>query len=65
MRKEKLNTKQNNTKEKEENKTENKHAKFSVIVTKQAGAELCQAQFKLELGGFYLARYFALIGVGC
>ena len=32
---------------------------------KQAGAELCQAQFKLELGGFYLARYFALIGVGC
>ena len=38
------------------------------IVTKnveQAGAELCQAHFKLELGGFYIARYFALIGVGC
>ena len=32
---------------------------------KQAGAELCQAQFKQELGGFYLASYFALIGVGC
>ena len=32
---------------------------------KQAGAELCQAQFKLELDGFYIASYFALIGVGC
>jgi hypothetical protein len=35
----------------------------SIQKIEQAGAELCQAQFKLELGGFCITSYFALIGV--